>query len=70
MLNDFEEVNAILNQLADDGIVEHMVEPCDDSNAHPLDWAEVAGISDEIFDDMYYIGKEIVDERGQTWYVT
>jgi len=48
-----DAINAFLNQLANEGMVEPMAEPIDDSNVHPLDWAEVVGIADEIFDEMY-----------------
>jgi hypothetical protein len=50
MLNDFEDVNRILDELADAGIVEPMVEPIDDPNVQTdfYDWADVVGISDEI----------------------
>ena len=49
MSYDFEDVNAILSEMTDDGTVE----PCDEPDCHPLDWAEVAGILDEVFDEMY-----------------
>jgi hypothetical protein len=44
-----DAINDILNQLADDGTVEPMVEPIDDpSNLTDFwDWAEVVGIVDE-----------------------
>lgn len=48
---DFEDVNAILAGMADAGIVEPMVEPIDDDNCHPLDWASVVGV--DIFDEVY-----------------
>ena len=48
-LNDFEEVNAILSAMTDEG----MVEPIDEQDCHPLDWAEVVGILDEVFDEVY-----------------
>jgi hypothetical protein len=46
---DFEDVNRILSEMRDEG----MIEPIDDDNCHPMDWAEVVGCADEIFDDMY-----------------
>jgi hypothetical protein len=49
MLHDFEEINAILSAMHDEG----MVEPIDENDCHPLDWAEVVGIVDEVFDDVY-----------------
>lgn len=69
MLNDFEDINAILAQLADDGTLEPMIEPIDDANCHPLDWADVVGITDEIFEEIYP-GAEMVDDNGRTWYVS
>ena len=50
---DFEDVNAILNEMADAGIVEPMAEPIDENDCHPLDWAEVVGVLDEMFDEIY-----------------
>lgn len=50
---DFEDINRILEELAEQGIVEPMVEPIDEQTCHPLDWAEVVGIQDEIFDEIY-----------------
>ena len=50
---DFEDINRILDELAEQGIVEPMVEPIDEQTCHPLDWAEVVGIQDEIFDEIY-----------------
>lgn len=46
---DFEDINRILAQMSTHG----MIEPIDEEDCHPLDWAEVVGISDEIFEDMY-----------------
>lgn len=46
---DFEDVNAILAQLAADNAVEPMVEPIDESDCHPLDYAEVTGLFDEMY---------------------
>lgn len=50
---DFEDVNRILNEMADYGILEPMVEPIDEDDCHPLDWAEVTGLTDEVFDELY-----------------
>ena len=49
IFEDTDRINAILAGMVDDG----MAEPIDDPNCHPLDWAEVVGIADEIFDEMY-----------------
>lgn len=48
---DFEEINGLLAEMADDGIVEPMVEPIDENDCHPLDWASVVGV--DIFDEIY-----------------
>jgi len=49
MLNDFEDVNRILAELADQEVLEPLVEPIDDPNAEInfWDWADVVGIVDE-----------------------
>lgn len=72
MLNDFEEVNRILAELAENDIVEPMAEPIDASDCHPMDWAEVVGIADEVFDEIYPEAKmqTMVDEDGFVWYVS
>jgi hypothetical protein len=48
-----DEINSILADLADKGVIEHMVEPIDEPNCHPMDWAEVAGVADILFYDIY-----------------
>jgi hypothetical protein len=50
MLNDFDEVNGVLADLAEQGIVEPMVEPIDDPNLeiNYWDWADIVGIVDEL----------------------
>lgn len=53
MLADIENVNNILNALADEGILEPMVEPCDENDAHPLDWAYAVGLFEEVADMVY-----------------
>lgn len=66
---DFEEINAILNEMADTGIVEPVVEPIDENDCHPLDWADVVGV--DVFDEVYPDAnmKTMVDEDGFVWYV-
>lgn len=51
MLNDFESVNRILAELAENEILEPMVEPIDDSSfeVHLDEWASVVGVADEFF---------------------
>ena len=49
MLNDFEDINRILSEMANRG----MVEPIDEPYCHPLDWAEVSGLLDEVLDKTY-----------------
>ena len=46
---DFEEVNAILAELADREIVEQPAEPIDASDCHPMDYADVTGLWDEMY---------------------
>lgn len=58
MLNDFEDVNRILAELAED----KMVEPIDENDCHPMDYADVTGL----FDEMY--PEPMVDENGIIWY--
>ena len=53
MLHDFDEINDILNSMADEGIVEHLAEPCDCEDAHPLDWADATGLFDEVASLLY-----------------
>jgi hypothetical protein len=49
ILENTDKINALLAQLADEGMVEPMVEPIDDPNAEInfWDWADVVGIVDE-----------------------
>lgn len=67
MLNDFADVNMILNELADQGILEPVVEPIDEDTCHPLDWADVVGV--DIFDEVYPESVEMIDEYGKSWIV-
>jgi hypothetical protein len=62
MLNDFEDVNRILAEMVDDG----MIEPIDDPNAEInfWDWADVVGVVDE------FAPVEMLDENGEVWYVS
>lgn len=59
MLNDFEDINRILAEMSDEG----MIEPIDENDCHPLDFADVTGL----FDEMY--PEPMVDEAGVMWYV-
>jgi hypothetical protein len=49
MLHDFDEINDILNAMADEGTLEPMIEPIDSPNEEVnfWDWADVVGIVDE-----------------------
>jgi len=57
MLNNFDEVNGILADLAEQGIVEPMVEPIDDPNLeiNYWDWAEVIGVVDNMVPEEYAV---------------
>jgi len=65
MFNAFDDVNAILADLAEQGTLEPMVEPIDEPTCDPMDWAEVTGLADE----MYPEPEMMVDENGVPWYV-
>lgn len=71
ILEDTDTINAILADLANREIVEPMAEPIDQTDSHPMDWAEVVGIADELFDEIYPEAKmkTMVDEDGFVWYV-
>jgi hypothetical protein len=65
-MRSFEEINTILDQMAQEGTIEPMVEPIDDPSVEVnfWDWADVLGIVDE------YAPVEMMDENGETWFVT
>mgnify|MGYP006280185037 FL=1 len=50
MMNNFDDINRILAEMVDEG----MVEPIDDPSIQTdfYDWAEVVGISDQIEPDV------------------
>jgi hypothetical protein len=52
-VNDFEAINDLLNQMADQG----MVEPIDDPsiNVDFWDWADVVGVVDEFVPEEYTV---------------
>jgi hypothetical protein len=66
MFHDFDQVNAVLNAMADEGMIEPMVEPIDDPNVEVnfWDWADVVGIVEE------FEPQEMVDDSGEVWYVS
>jgi hypothetical protein len=45
MMNDFDDVNQILSEMVDDG----MIEPIDEPNCDPFDYAEVTGLWEEMY---------------------
>jgi len=51
---DFEDINRILDEMAQEKILEPTVEPIDDPDIQMdfYDWAEVVGLSDEIEPDI------------------
>jgi len=69
---DTDAVNAFLAQLATEQAVEPMVEPIDEPTCHPMDYAEVTGLADEMADEIYpdadFEPVHMVDERGAVWY--
>lgn len=62
MLHDFDEINRILDEMVDEGLVE----PIDETECHPMDYADVTGL----WDEMYPEPEEMVDENGEVWYVS
>ena len=57
MLNDFDDVNRILDEMAQQGIVEPMVEPVDDPSVEVnfWDWADIVGVVEEFVPDEYNV---------------
>jgi hypothetical protein len=49
MINSFDDVNRILAELAEMGTIEPMVEPIDENDCHPMDYADVTGLWDEMY---------------------
>jgi hypothetical protein len=72
IFEDTDAINAFLSALADEDIIEPMAEPIDASDCHPMDWAEVVGIADEVFDEIYPDAemRTMVDADGFVWYVS
>ncbi len=57
MLHDLDEPNSQLSYLAEQGIIEPMVEPIDDPSleVNYWDWAEVIGIVDNLVPEEYAV---------------
>ena len=57
MFNYFDDPNAMLNDLAELGIIERMVEPIDDPSleVNYWDWAETVGVVDDIVPEEYTV---------------
>lgn len=66
ILENTDKINALLAQLADEGMVEPMAEPIDDPNCSPFDYAEVTGLWDEMYPETI----EAIDSDGNPWYLT
>lgn len=64
---DFEDVERALAEDAERQRERHMVEPIDESDCHPLDYADVTGLFDEMYPEPEM--QEMVDEDGVLWYV-
>ena len=67
LLENTDLINALLNDLAEREIVEPTVEPIDENDCHPMDWAEVTGLVDEVLEEIY--PQIMIDESGEVWYV-
>jgi hypothetical protein len=61
-----DDLNAILSGFCDEG----NVEPIDETDCHPLDWAEVTGLVDELIDEIYPEPVTMIDEDGNPWLVS
>lgn len=68
MLNDFDDVNRILAELAAEGTIEPMAEPIDDDSCDPFDYAEVTGLWNEMYPESE--PQTMVDDEGFVWYVS
>lgn len=68
MRYDFEDINDILADLADREIVENPAEPIDCNDCHPMDWAEVTGLLNEVVEEIY--PEILVDENGSSRYLS
>jgi hypothetical protein len=62
MMNDFEDVNRILAEMTDEGMVEPIDDPTLEVNF--WDWADVVGVVEE------FEPESMVDEDGTLWYVS
>jgi len=67
---EFDDVDRILAELAEQGTLEPMAEPIDEPTCHPMDWAEVTGLADELADEIYPEPITMLDEDGFVWYVS
>ena len=73
---DFEDINTILNAMADEGVLEPMAEPIDTDECDPWDYAEVTHLWEEMYpepidaDDLAKGFETMVDENGTEWYVS
>jgi hypothetical protein len=62
MMNDFQDVNRILAEMTDEGMVEPIDDPTLEVNF--WDWADVVGVVEE------FEPESMVDEDGTLWYVS
>jgi hypothetical protein len=58
---DFEDVNRILSEMQDNGMVEPIDDPSIQTDFH--DWAEVVGVVDD------FAPQVMIDDNGRPWYV-
>lgn len=62
---DQDAMDAFFATLIAEEAVEPMVEPIDEPDCSPFDYAEVTGLWNELYPET----KKMVDERGQVWYI-
>jgi hypothetical protein len=61
-----DEINDILSGFCDEG----NVEPIDEDGCHPMDWAEITGLADELGEEIYPEPTAMIDENGFVWFVS
>lgn len=62
---DQDAMDSFFATLIAEEAVEPMVEPIDEPDCSPFDYAEVTGLWNELYPET----EKMVDERGQVWYI-
>lgn len=64
---EYDDVERVLAEAAANQAEQHMVEPIDEPDCHPMDYADVTGLWEEMYPEPEM--QEMVDENGVLWYV-